>query len=125
MPNFSFKSLIIPWFLLFLLAGCAPVAVISSAPQNIVPTPPQTIKPQDTLMITVKGEADLSGDYTVNEEGAVTMPLIGDVSIAGKTLAQASETLKNAYQQGYLVSPVILLSRKTQCPCPVPESKTP
>src|SRR5206468_11725291 len=41
---------------------------------------------QDVLMITVFGEPDLAGKFTVEQEGTFTFPLIGRVKAGGVTL---------------------------------------
>ena len=41
---------------------------------------------QDVLTITVFGETDLSGKYTVEQDGTFTFPLIGRVTAGNVTL---------------------------------------
>lgn len=39
----------------------------------------------DTLRVTVWRNADLSGELTVRPDGTITMPLLGDLQVAGRT----------------------------------------
>jgi polysaccharide biosynthesis/export protein len=48
----------------------------------------------DTLQITVFHTPDLSGGGTVRPDGVITMPLIGDLPVAGKTPSQIREDMK-------------------------------
>ncbi len=48
---------------------------------------------QDVLTISVFGEADLSGKYTVEQDGTFTYPLIGRVKAGGVTLRQFEQEL--------------------------------
>jgi polysaccharide export outer membrane protein len=61
----------------------------------------------DKVRVTVFGEKDLSGDFDVNDQGEVTLPLIGSVRIAGKTVSDAETFITNAYGKNYLVNPHI------------------
>jgi len=44
------------------------------------------VGPQDVLTVTVFGEAELSGKYTVEQDGTFTFPQIGRVKGGGMTL---------------------------------------
>lgn len=61
----------------------------------------------DSLQITIYGEEDLSRLHKISENGAITLPLIGTIQIAGMTAAQAQEDITAQYSNGYLVDPVI------------------
>src|SRR5439155_20936163 len=62
---------------------------------------------QDVLSITVFGETDLSGKYTVEQDGTFTFPLIGRVKPGGLTLRAFEQELKNRLADGYLKSPQV------------------
>jgi len=63
----------------------------------------------DKVRVTVFGEKDLSGDFDVNDQGEVTLPLIGSVRVAGKTVGDAETVITGAYGKNYLVNPHINL----------------
>lgn len=48
----------------------------------------------DNVKITVYHTGDLSGEGTVRPDGVITMPLIGDLPVAGKTPSQVREEMK-------------------------------
>jgi hypothetical protein len=52
------------------------------------------IGPQDVLTITVFGEADLSGKYTVEQDGTFTFPQLGRIKAGGMTLRALEQELK-------------------------------
>jgi polysaccharide biosynthesis/export protein len=68
---------------------------------------------QDVLTITVFGEADLSGKFTVEEDGTFTFPLIGRVTAGGATLRDVEQQLKKRLADGYLRNPQITVSMET------------
>lgn len=59
----------------------------------------------DRLRITVYDEKDLSGEFDVNDQGEVTLPLIGPVRLAGETTTQAQTEIAERYGKDYLVNP--------------------
>ncbi len=61
----------------------------------------------DQVKISVFGEPDLGGTFTVSGEGKVAVPLIGDTQAAGMTAPQLQATLEDAYRQGYLKDPKV------------------
>lgn len=63
----------------------------------------------DKVRVTVYGEKDLSGDFDVNDQGEVTLPLIGAVRIAGKSVGDAETVITSAYGKNYLVNPHVNL----------------
>lgn len=63
----------------------------------------------DELTIKVYDEPALSGKYALSGEGKIAMPLIGDVSLYGCTIAQAQKTLTKHYKDGYLLDPNITI----------------
>ncbi|SEN59938.1 polysaccharide export outer membrane protein [Sphingomonas gellani] len=61
----------------------------------------------DKLRVNVFGEPSLSGEYQVSGNGAVTMPLIGDVKAVGLTARELEAALTTRYAAGYLKQPRI------------------
>lgn len=59
----------------------------------------------DKVRIDVFGEDALGGEFVVNAEGKVALPLIGDVQAAGLTVAQLQDAVTQALSQGYLNQP--------------------
>ncbi len=61
----------------------------------------------DKLRVIVFGEQDLSGEFDVTGSGKVSLPLIGQVQAAGKTLNEFAQEVGNELKQGYLTNPKI------------------
>lgn len=59
----------------------------------------------DQLRVTVFGEADLSGQFRVDGQGAIPMGLIGTVAVRGKTARELEMHIAALYADGYLVNP--------------------
>lgn len=59
----------------------------------------------DKIKITVFGEDDLSGEYTVDSQGTIRMPLIGQVQATGMTGPQLENSIGSALANGFLRSP--------------------
>lgn len=57
------------------------------------------LRPGDLLRVTIWREADLSGDFQVNESGAVTLPLLGVRPVANVPMQQVREGLMREYLQ--------------------------
>lgn len=73
-----------------------------------------TIKMGQKLSIIIKNENELSGIYTVNQNGTIDMPLIGTVHIEHKTQREAEILLITKYKDGYLINPFITVQALTQ-----------
>lgn len=63
----------------------------------------------DRLRITVFGEDDLSGEFEVDDTGAISLPLIGGVAAAAKTPRELERAVAAALADGYLVNPRVSL----------------
>ena len=101
-----------------------PKPVMKPAPVKPVVAKPVVVKPviakpvlskdmlgvEDSLLITVKDEPDLSGTYVVAKDGTITLPLIGALGVAGKTPATVRTLLIARLSDGYLVNPEITVT---------------
>ncbi len=69
----------------------------------------------DTIFINVQRFSDLNFQGVINPEGAVVLPLVGNVSLQGQTLSQAQNTIQRLYSV-YFVNPIVSLSLLSQRP---------
>ncbi|MEZ5667853.1 MAG: polysaccharide biosynthesis/export family protein [Alphaproteobacteria bacterium] len=67
--------------------------------------PVYLIGPGDELNIIVFGHPDLSGNFIVDQQGDLTMPLIGRLPVRGQTVDTITTDLTAAYGGSYLVDP--------------------
>ena len=70
----------------------------------------------DKIKLTVYGETDLSGDFTIDGSGMLALPLIGQVRAAGYSAAQLEQAIGSALAQGYLKSPRVSVEVSTYRP---------
>jgi polysaccharide export outer membrane protein len=59
----------------------------------------------DRIKVTVFNEPTLSGDFGVAADGAVSLPLIGNVPATGHTVAEVIAAAQARYADGYLRTP--------------------
>ncbi len=88
--------------------GAAPVG---TGPAGEV-VPPASAAPADyrmgagdTVQVLVYGEPALSGPFPVSDSGNLDFPLLGSVSVAGKTAAEVTELLRARLTPGFLLNP--------------------
>jgi polysaccharide biosynthesis/export protein len=70
------------------------------------------IAPMDTLTIKVFKAEDLSGDYSVDLGGHISLPLVGQVEAANLTTAQLDSKLRNLLGQKYFEHPDVSVAIK-------------
>ena len=68
------------------------------AAQDAQPAAPVSLEPGDVLRVTIWREEDLSGEFTVDERGAVTLPMLGEQRVAGMPLSEMRDRLIAAYR---------------------------
>jgi polysaccharide export outer membrane protein len=71
------------------------------------------ISQQDILQISVFQVNDLNSAVQVNQDGSVTLPLVGKVQVAGRTTSEAEQVIAGKLRQKYLQSPQVSVSVKT------------
>jgi protein involved in polysaccharide export with SLBB domain len=67
----------------------------------------------DLLDFRVFQEPELDSVIRVSGDGSAIFPLVGSVEIAGKTIGEATELLRQRYMAGYLVNPQVTLTVRT------------
>src|SRR5580693_6464176 len=69
------------------------------------------VQPGDVLAVSVWKEADLSGDLLVRPDGGITMPLVGEISAAGKTVEDVRSAIDQRLRK-YIPEPSVTVSVK-------------
>src|SRR5436190_11765206 len=77
---------------------------------------PYTLDSGDKLRIVVFGQDTLSNNYTVDAQGAVTLPLVGAVEARGRTTAQLSGAIAGRLKSGYVRDPSVAVEIDTYRP---------
>lgn len=68
------------------------------------------IAANDILLLKVYQEDDLETKAKVTREGTITLPLLGPVSVAGLTLAEAIEKIRMELDRRFIVNPQVNLT---------------
>jgi polysaccharide export outer membrane protein len=123
--------LVLLGLLLWMLAGCAQQGVKAKPQQAEKAVPQQAEKavPQqaekavqpveklgvgDAVKVTVFQQPDLTLETRVDEKGAILMPLVGNVKVAGLTTNAAAEHIAEALKHGkYLNNPQVNVALTT------------
>jgi polysaccharide export outer membrane protein len=79
----------------------------STAPANSASLP--GVRPGDVIRVWVWREKDYSGEFPVEARGVVVLPLLGEISVPGKTAEALADTLREAYRK-YLNNPSIQIT---------------
>lgn len=61
--------------------------------------------PTDHIRITVFGEDNLTGEFSVTADGSISMPLIGAVAALGRTADQVRADIETRLKDGYIKDP--------------------
>ena len=100
---------------LMLLAGCA-TAPPGPAGFNPLLVEPYVLDSGDALRITVFEQPNLTETYTVDVEGMISMPLIGDQVARGRTTDELDAILTSALANGFLRNPDVSVEVATYRP---------
>jgi polysaccharide export outer membrane protein len=71
------------------------------------------ISQQDILQISVFQVNDLNTAVQVNQDGNITLPLVGRVQVAGRTTPEAEQIIAGKLRQKYLQSPQVSVQVKS------------
>ena len=101
------------FFAMFALAACDSdtTPIVPMAAAGGVSSEPGTgrdsnkLGPNDRLRITVFGQPTLTGEYTLDGNGVLAFPLIGNVPANGSTTTELQQKIAAKLQPEYLVNP--------------------
>ena len=85
------------WALVFLGLGLLAGATAEEKAVNV-----RKIGPGDAITVTVFREPVLTGQFTVNEQGAINFPLIGTVQASGQTQEEVAKEIEQLLEKDYV-----------------------
>jgi len=65
------------------------------------------VGPGDVLEVSVIGNEDASRIPTVQTNGSISLPLLGEIQVAGLTIAEVQRKITNLLEKDYLVNPQV------------------
>ena len=93
---------------MFVLAACdsdsTPIVPMAAAGGGS-PGDSNKLGPNDRLRITVFGQPTLTGEYSLDGNGVLAFPLIGNVPANGSTTIQLQQAIAAKLQPDYMVNP--------------------
>ncbi len=96
--------------------GCASVSAPPHPLFNTAQESAYTLDSGDRLRIVVFGQNNLSGNYTVDPSGIITLPLIGGVEVKDKTTFDIQKDIEARLRNGYLREPNVSVEIETYRP---------
>jgi len=91
-------------------ARAQPVGTSPASPAAETDRDDYIIGVQDSVNVTVWENADLTGKFTVQPDGAITLPLVGRVKAAGLSLSGFEMQLTRALADGFLIEPRVAVT---------------
>jgi polysaccharide export outer membrane protein len=101
-----------------MIATLVVLALLQTPPAPAAPGPPVApaapatvgdyeVGPGDVIEVAVYGNDDLSRIPTVQTNGSISLPLLGEVQVAGLTVAEVQRKITNLLAKDYLVNPQV------------------
>jgi polysaccharide export outer membrane protein len=96
------------WFMCLSLSTASGLACADGRIYN------DKLGPGDLIHIFVYKNPDLTADFRLQEDGRVTLPLVGQLALAGKAIPEAEKTIADALVSGaFLQAPQVSVSMVT------------
>src|SRR5689334_9941435 len=70
----------------------------------------------DKVRVIVFGEEDLGGEFTIDGNGRISLPLIGDLAASGQTASALEQQIESKLADGYLQNPRVSVEITTYRP---------
>ena len=98
-----------------LAAGSARGAAVSDEAAALSATTARdyVLQPQDVIRVQVFQEDEINRQtdaLSISQDYTVTLPLIGTISLKGKTVRQAERMIRDLYNRDYIVNPQVTLT---------------
>jgi protein involved in polysaccharide export with SLBB domain len=106
-------SLLFVLFVSGMIANLSSNAFAQTQPPSAQAQPPSSattaatyvLGPNDRIRLKVYGEADISGEYEIDSNGQVSIPLAGHIGAAGLTTKQLERSITSALAKGIVRDP--------------------
>jgi polysaccharide biosynthesis/export protein len=86
-------------------ARLSPASAQAQALASAAPAGSYVLGPNDRIRLKVYGEADITGEYEIDSNGNVSVPLAGHVKAAGLTTRQLERSITSALSKGIVRDP--------------------
>jgi polysaccharide biosynthesis/export protein len=104
---------LIPVAAMALIVCAARLPVAFSASSDAAPSGPQRLQALgagDSISVQVYGQPDMTGTVYVNDDGTISLPLVGSIKVVGLTAVQAAARVADALKKGqFLVDPHVTI----------------
>lgn len=93
-------------------SGCIhldPYVWVDDLPENAYQPDAYRIQPGDSLHVSIWNQDELTGDVRVRADGQITLPLVGDVPVAGLTPTDASDMITKRLD-GLVLNPAVAVA---------------
>ncbi len=120
-PVFPFRSVL----LRVLATACVALLSVSCTPSETSEIPPEarvarrssgTLAAGDTVRISFNGAPELNQVQSIDANGKISLPLVGEVAVAGKTLKAFQDELAGLYKTQLQNTQVIVAQEKSAIP---------
>ena len=93
--------------LVIFLTGCSAIPSSGPVPESHFSAQSYTLGVGDKLRITVYGQDQLTGEYTVDSNGEIAFPLVQNISARDLTLSELQRKITTALSPKYLKNPKV------------------
>jgi polysaccharide export outer membrane protein len=108
------------WLQLCLLLVLLPLAACSlngkTTTYSLEPRSVYALGGGDMIRVKVYGDETVTGTYKVDDAGTVSMPLVGQLFVAGKTTAETAAAIAAALADGFVRNPDVAVEVETYRP---------
>src|SRR5262249_49337801 len=87
-----------------------PLTPVTAPPVSLAPRSAYRLTANDVVQVSVYQETDLDARVRIARDGSVTLPLLGDVKLGGKTVEEATGFIRDRLKDGYLVNPQVTVT---------------
>lgn len=77
------------------------------------PSDSYVLRNNDLVKITVFQEDDMTTETRISKSGYITLPLLGPVQLAGKSVADATNEIRTKLDKDYIINPQVTLTVMT------------
>lgn len=110
-------SMVARIILLCLVCGIATYPVLAAEPvADPAPVVSYRLGVADKVRVIVFNEQSLTGEFIVNADGTLALPLIGNIPVAGRTTTEVMADVTRHLADGYLRDPRVSLEVLTYRP---------